>query len=379
MKIIVATALYPPEIESLATYSQDVVRYLQKNHQVSILAYANQVEKSEGLNILALSKRQPLWLRLFNYTRKLFSLAKKADLIYVQNSVAVGLPVIIVKLFSKTPVVINFAEDEAWKRASSLHLTSKSYNSFLRSHRSNKRTRLIMKLQGWILRQASAVIAPSETLVKIISDVYGLSEQRVFVNYIAEDKKIRLPFLASKTKQQIFTIGTLVDWSGIADIIEAFATVQKDFPESKLVISGDGPAKDKFQRIAHDLGIVEKVKFLGKVSQAQNYYLRQSSALYVYNLKANDFSHGISQGWLAGLPVVAAATDVAQEIVADYGGALLFEVDNKDDLAKKIGQIFSDNELSNKLTAQAKENLDKRFSWSAHIKKLNSIFELLLK
>lgn len=376
MKIIVATALYPPEIESLATYSKDIASFLAEKSQVKVLAYANDVEKSSNFEIHTVGKKQPLFLRLIKYTLKLLSLAKSADIIYVQNSVAAGLPAVLVKFLARKNVVINFSEDEAWKRAVNLSLTTKSYNDFIRSSAKQK-VGNIMKLQAFILRNASAVVVPSKALGEIISDVYGLREQKVFVNYIAEHSQEKLPFAIEKKKYQIFTAAPLLEYSGLEGIIKALALLQKDFPQARLLISGDGPAKENFKRIAFDFGVSDKVDFLGKISLAQNWYLYKSSALYVYNFKANDFSHNISRAWLAELPVVGADTEVAQEINRDHGGILFFKSNDSRDMSQKIAIIFGDNNLKDGLMVSARENLQKRFSWQAHLTRLENIFQSL--
>lgn len=376
MKIVVATALYPPEIESLATYSQDIASFLAEKNQVKVLAYANDVESSPDFEIHTVSKKQPLFLRLLRYTFKLLSLAKSADIIYVQNSVAVGLPAVLVKFLARKNVIINFSEDEAWKRAINLSLTTKSYNDFIRSSAKQK-VGNIMKLQAFILRNASAVIVPSKTLGEIISDVYGLREQKVFVNYIAEHSQQKLPFAIEDKKYQIFTAAPLLEYSGLEGIIKSLALLQKDFPEARLVISGDGPAKASLKRLAVDLDVSDKVDFLGKISLAQNWYLYKSSAMYVYNFKANDFSHNISKAWLAELPVVGADTEVAQEINVDHGGILFFRANDSREMYQKIANIFEDNNLRNDLISSARENLQNRFSWQAHLTRLENIFQSL--
>ncbi|PLX24912.1 hypothetical protein C0580_03755 [Candidatus Parcubacteria bacterium] len=374
MKIVVATALYPPEIENLSTYSQDIASFLAEKHQVKVLAYANEVEESSGFQIHTISKKQPLWLRLIKYTIKLFSLSRKADIIYVQNSVAVGLPAIIVKILSGKNVIINFSEDEAWKRAINLSLTTKSYNDFIRSSAKQKLGN-IMKLQAFILRNASAVIVPSKTLGEIISDVYGLREQKVFVNYIAEHSEQKLPFDIDKNNYQIFTAAPLLEYAGLEATIKTLAVLIRNFPEAKLLISGDGPAKESLKRLASDLEISDKVDFLGKISLAQNWYLYKSSGVYVYNFKANDFSHNISTAWLAELPVVGADTEVAREMSSDHGAILFFKPNDSRDMSQKITNIFEAQELKNKLILSARENLQKRFSWSAHLAILENIFQ----
>lgn len=130
MKIIIATPIYPPEIAEPAQYVKKLASRWSDKHEVVIITYANAVEKIPNVKIVAINKHWPLLLRFIKYTFNLLKMAQGADIIYAQNAVAVGLPAIIVKTLLNIPVVIRFAEDEAWKRSIQLGLTTKSMNGF---------------------------------------------------------------------------------------------------------------------------------------------------------------------------------------------------------------------------------------------------------
>src|SRR3989339_2228386 len=112
VKIIIATPLFPPEIESIAIYAKELAMRLKAKHQLRVLAYAGNWEEISDLKIYSINKRQPIFFRLINYFIKLSHLAKQADIIYAQNALASGLPAILVKIFFRKAVVTNFFEDE---------------------------------------------------------------------------------------------------------------------------------------------------------------------------------------------------------------------------------------------------------------------------
>lgn len=407
MRIILATPLYPPEIEDLSVYVKDLAEQLKNQHQITILAYASQPEKISGVNIVVVNKRQPLVVRILRYTFKLFRMSRQADVIYAQNAVVAGLPAIIVQWLLGIPVVINFAEDEAWKRAIHSQATSKSLADFfnvpkgdikgiknsvfcLRSDdMSRKRDissllakikiRLIMALQGWVLRRASAIIAPSSVTAEIIVRVYRVPENKIVINYSAVEKLEILPFSAKLIPHQIFATGRLTDWSGMASIIRAVVVLRKDFMDVKLIITGDGPIKDRLKELARELDVSDEVVFLGRVSRAENWYLRQTSQVHAHNFSCEDLSQPILESFLAGIPVVAADTLSSREIFFDGQGGLLFELNNTKELAQKISLIFKDQVLGSKIIDQAKKILIEKFSWRIHIGALFNLWEFIRK
>jgi glycosyltransferase involved in cell wall biosynthesis len=378
MKIILATPLYPPEIEHLSTYVKDLAEHLKNDHQITVLAYAGQVEKTSGVNIFTINKHQPLWLRILVYTFKLFKLARSADLIYAQNAVASGLPAILVKYLLKIPVVINFAEDEAWKRALHDDLTTKSFPDFLASPIANRKIRLFKNLQGWVLRRATAIVVSSETLAQIVARTYRLSAKLIMVNYQPAEKPEILPLVTEKVQQQIVFRGKLFPWSNLPDLLPALAILKKDWPQVKLLVSGEGPAKESFKELAQKFGVAEQVDFLGRVSKAENWYLLKNSQVYLPDSQEEISYHLILEGWLAKIPMVALATPLAKEIFFNSKDPVV-EPGREDVLAQKIAILFKEQKFCQEVIDSGEKVLLSKFFWPRHLSVLSNLFNSVQK
>lgn len=360
VKIILATPLFPPEIEALSTYSKDLAEHLKNDHDIVVAVYASQTEKIDGVKILKINKRQPLVVRLFNFTVKLLKISKEADVIYAQNAVACGLPAIIVQTLKKVPVVVNFAEDEAWKRAISLGLSEKSLDEYLKQKSDNQKNNWIIKLQGWVLRRASKVVVSSQALADIVAKNYKVPKENIIVNYRPEDKIQKLSFLTEVIKGQIFTTGRLVDWAGFDKLILAVSKLK----DAKLIIAGDGPIRKKLEKLVEELAIADRVKFLGQISTAENWYLRQTSQVYFANFSGNNFLRETTLSLLAGSQVVAFDTPLAREILTN-------NLVSENDLLDKLKNLLDNG--------HTKSDLPIQFSWNSHLEKLNDIFKIVIK
>ena len=270
MKIIVATPLYPPEIDTLASYSRDLAEHLQSDHQVTVLAYAKQVEDK---NVIVVDKSKPLLVRLFSYSWSLFKLAKSADIIYAQNAVAVGLPAIIVKYLVSKPVFINFYDDEAWKRALLENISQQSYQDFLASPQTNSKIKNIVRLQAWVLRRADKVLVASQLEASNVEKYYDVDKTKIFINPKVEPQSEKIPFSPELVKGQIFFSGRLYDWSEVEKLIYK---VHND-SEASLLVAGEGPSRSKLEKLVEENKLTTRVKFLGRISKAENYYHSQNS------------------------------------------------------------------------------------------------------
>lgn len=360
MKIILATPLFPPEIEALSTYSKDLAEHLKANHELLVVAFVSQVEKVEGVKIVKVNKQRPLLVRLFDFFNNLMKLSKGADIIYAQNAVACGLPAIIAGRFKNIPVVINFAEDEAWKRAMSLGMTDKSLDDYLTVGCSNRKNHWIMNLQSWVLRRADKVVVSSQALGDIICKHYHLDKNKVVVNYRPEDQIQKLSFPIEIKKGQIFTSGRLVDWVGYEKLIMAVSKIE----DVELLIAGDGPIRKNLENLSKELKVEDRVKFLGQISKAENWYLRQTSQIYFANFSGNNFLRETTLSLLAGSQIMAFDTPLAREILSE-------NLVKENELVDRLKELLS---------AEIKiQKLADKFSWASHVSILEDLFQSLAK
>jgi len=378
MKIILSTPLYPPEIGGPATYIKELAERLQSKHQITIVAYANAGETIPGTTLVTVSKRRPLPIRLVKFLISLYKASKEADVIYAQNAVAAGLPSIIVGALRKIPVVIKFVGDEAWERATQLRITSRPLEDFLEKPEGNLRIRLIMKLQGFVLRRANAVTTPSKYLGEAIIRTYGLNKNKVVINYNAAEKTEIVPFKAEVVPNQIVVTARLVEWKGIAGVIKAVAILKAEFPSIHLLVAGDGPEENNLKALAEKLQLQKEVTFLGRVSRAETWHIRKQSEVYVLNSSYEGLPHTALTSFAAEIAIVATDIPGTNEAVYHEKTGLLVKLGDEEALALAIARLLKNPELRNQLIAGAKKIVSEKFSWEAHLKTLNEILQSVI-
>ncbi|HEV7449304.1 MAG TPA: glycosyltransferase family 4 protein [Candidatus Paceibacterota bacterium] len=375
MKVILATPLYPPEIGGPATYTKELSERLRDVHAITIVAYATTSEKIPGTTLITVSKRRTLPVRLLKYVWVLFKAARKADVIYAQNAVASGFPAALVSMATGVPFVIKFVGDEAWERAAQLRQTNKQLEDFLAHPEGSLKIRLLMALQGWVLRRASKVTTPSAYLGEALVRVYRVSAARLVVNYNAAEKGEVTPFAAEVVPHQIVTTARLVEWKGIDGIIRATALLAKEFPDVRLLIAGDGPEEATLKELAKETGVGERVQFLGRVSRAETWHIRKTSEVYVLNSTYEGLPHTALTTFAAEIPIVATNIPGTNEAVYHEVSGLLVPTADDQALAHAIARLFKDKALCDKLTAGGKHILAEKFSWEAHLRTLESILQ----
>lgn len=375
MKLVLATPVYPPEIGGPATYVKELAERLKHEHQICIVAYASTSEKVPGTTLITVSKRRPLPVRLVVYLFKLFAATKGADVLYVQNGVASGLPAVLVGLSRGVPVVIKFVGDEAWERATHLRQTSQMLEEFLEHPRASLKIRMIMRLQGFVLRRAHRITTPSAYLARVVEHTYHVPAARIIVNYNAAEKTPFVPIEASVVPHQIAVTARLVEWKGIDGIIEAIQLLKKRFPDIRLMIAGDGPEEKHLKEITHTLGVSDHVVFLGRISRAETWHLRKTSHLYVLNSTYEGLPHTVLTSFAACIPVIATDISGTNEAVLHEKTGLLVPPHDTKALSHAIERLFGDKKLCERLVEGGSVILEEKFSWRAHLTTLIEILE----
>jgi glycosyltransferase involved in cell wall biosynthesis len=64
-------------------------------------------------------------------------------------------------------------------------------------------------------------------------------------------------------------VGALVARKGVANLIDAFDKLTRDFPKVRLIVVGDGPMRAELESRARSLHLGERVRFLGRISHGK--------------------------------------------------------------------------------------------------------------
>lgn len=112
MKILIVSALYPPDVEAPAPYIKELATRLAATHTMSILTYGTWPEAIAKVAITAVPKHLPAFIRLFVFTKKLFLLARQADVVLLQNAPSTELPAIFVGLIYRSKFYLQTSDQK---------------------------------------------------------------------------------------------------------------------------------------------------------------------------------------------------------------------------------------------------------------------------
>lgn len=132
------------------------------------------------------------------------------------------------------------------------------------------------------------------------------------------------------------TVARITPQKDFPTLLRAFAMVVNKFPESFLVVVGEGDLYAEMQSIASRLGVEHRIKWIGKVENVDNYL--QIFDVFVLASKYEGFGLVLLEAANANLPIVASNTSAIPEVLGkDY--KYLFDAGNFDDLFAKLDSL----------------------------------------
>jgi len=155
------------------------------------------------------------------------------------------------------------------------------------------------------------------------------------------------------------------------DVIKVFSKVQKEIP-AKLLMVGDGPERLKAEQLAKELGVYEKVLFLGFSNEVAK--ILCYSDVFLLPSETESFGLAALEAMAAGTAVISTNTGGLPEVNVHNQTGYLSDLGDVDDMAKNTIQLLKDEELLNQIKSNAKQHI-KKFSLDTVLKDYEGIYE----
>ena len=142
-------------------------------------------------------------------------------------------------------------------------------------------------------------------------------------------------------------------------VVRLFAAACRDVP-ARLILIGDGPDVPKARKEAARLGVVERVRFMGKQDQVVE--LLAAADVFVLPSLQESFGLAALEAMAAGIPVVASRVGDLLEVVGDDEGGPLHPCDDLDGMAGSLRPLCTDPVLRRTRGLRARERAFRLFS-----------------
>ena len=182
----------------------------------------------------------------------------------------------------------------------------------------------------------------------------------------------------SSDKVKILYVGRLHELKGLDHLIKAFSDVKKVHDNVELLIIGGGDLKGDLEKLVHDEGMDEDVKFIGEVEHLELIDYYQNSDIFVLPSLSEGLSNVIMEAMACGLPVIATDVGGNPELVKHEEGGLI--VNSKDvlGLQNSLERLLNDPELREAMGKFNREYIQK-FNQDSVLSKKTELLEKVVE
>jgi glycosyltransferase involved in cell wall biosynthesis len=145
-----------------------------------------------------------------------------------------------------------------------------------------------------------------------------------------------------------------------------------------LLVVGGGEEREirRAKSRTVELGIGERVLFTGHSARAKDVIAALDALVMPYGIEP--FGRVLLEAWKLGTPVVMSALGGIRDL-ADHGeNALLVSYGDEKALAEAMARILDDESLAERLSANGRKHVQKRFSVAAYANRMQEIYESVL-
>jgi len=213
------------------------------------------------------------------------------------------------------------------------------------------------RLVRWAVGRAHVLVVPSQYLQKIF--------ERAGMSALVIPNSVDLPAgaAASPAGPVIVNTRALEPIYDIPCTLRAFALVQGQYPQARLILVGRGSEADRCRRLAGELGL-RGVEFIGGVAHDEVPKYLSRASLLLNSSRIDNQPLSILEALASGVPVVSTAAGGIVEIVQHEETGLVAPIGDHAALAAQACRVLADAALAKRLS-DAGRAVAARHTWPA--------------
>lgn len=277
-----------------------------------------------------------------NYTLPFELLTRRYDLYLAgenpENVLSTFAVLLFARLFGKPIVIWSEAINTDYSRKEATKtVVRKAFGGFVRLYR---------KL---LYFQADAFVAYSRKAKELLVDS-GVPEERIFQGIQVMPEKLLPGARIEKAgtprngKTIVLFLGYLTERKGVQYLIKAFSGLDKD--DSRLIIAGSGPSRERLERIA---GYSGDIRFAGYVTEEEKAKYYSMADVFVLPTLHDPWGLVVNEAMHYGLPVVVTNAAAASEMVEKTGNGFVIPPADVKSLRDCLDKLLGDEALRKRM------------------------------
>ena len=163
---------------------------------------------------------------------------------------------------------------------------------------------------------------------------------------------------------------------GMDLVVPAFAEVVREYPDTRLIVIGDGSLRATMEQQAVELDCADRITWVGRQSQEELPHWYGQMDIVLMPSRSEGFGLTAIEAMANGCVVVASEVGGLPEVVRNGECGLLHRTEEVQDMSAKVSVLLGDNELYSRLRAQSLIEVEK-YSFERYAKSICDLYERL--
>jgi len=351
VRVLIVSGIWPPDVGGPASHAPDVAQFLHdRGHEVEVVTTADAPPAEEAYRVMAVPRRHRVGVRHYRGAALVHHRARKADVVYTTGMFgrsAFG------ATLARKPYVVKLTADPAFERSRRRGLVGGDVEDFQRGG-GGPVGFVLRRARDAELKRAAYIFCPSAYLRRLVL-AWGIPPERVSVlpnpvpsvPDLPDREELRRTF--GLNGATLAFAGRLTAQKSLGRALESVAAAEG----VGLVIAGDGPDREDLERRAQELGLGDRVRFLGRQPRRRIVELFRAADAAILSSSWENFPHTVVEALAVGTPVLAMEAGGVGEVVRDGENGLLVPAGDGAQLAEAVRRYFADDALRERLRAAA--------------------------
>ncbi|MEW6366014.1 MAG: glycosyltransferase [Acidobacteriota bacterium] len=232
------------------------------------------------------------------------------------------------------------------------------------------------------LRRAAAVVGCSEELVAGARRIYQGERLYHTLPYGVDEELFRPGEGVEASTVTILAAGRLVEKKGFEILLRALGQMASP---ARLSIAGSGDLRGRLEVVTAELGLGDRVQFLGDLSQPEILKLYRSCAIFCLPSvrdsggNVDGLPNVLLEAMSSGMAVAASRVGGVPQVMRDGENGLLVDEKQPAALAAALDALAGDVELRRRLGGAARRTILDGFTWRLYAQRFEAILDSVSK
>jgi glycosyltransferase involved in cell wall biosynthesis len=231
----------------------------------------------------------------------------------------------------------------------------------------------------YALRRADHITATGLRLAEAAARYAPAGKPVTVVPYGVDLREFRPRPRRERSEVVVGAVARLSKEKGLHYLLQAFALMAGRYPQARLLLAGDGPERQRLERLASRLGLGERVRFLGEVPHEQVPEVLQQLDVFAMPSTYEGFGVAALEAEAMEVPVVASRIHGIPDVVLDGETGLLVPARDRQALAAALERLAVDGDLRRRLGQAGRAFVAEHYSWEDNTAQMEALYEAAVR